>query len=619
MVTSSRMNITQISSIYQAVEGLTLAGVARVNPKTAMKNTMKIFGVVAIAIFLLGSGAGIAEAQAASSVSGITCNSAVLQGNISPSPVGTPTDVWFEWGSSTAFGNTTLRMTYASYASFSELLTGLYPSTTYYYRAVSQNNVFGLSSGATSNFTTPSCSGGYGQSSYPNYYGTGNLPAYNGSTWGNQPIVYTYSPTTSGNSAMLNGYVNTNGYSTVTRWFEWGNDQYYFQNSTPRISQSSTGAWSESIVNLSANTTYYYRAVVQSTGGVVYGQVMSLTTDANYTNTAPYNYGYTNSNITVPRTEVITNSPEVLGETAVRLNGTVVLRNNSAQTNTWFEWGDTTSLGKVTETRMAGINQSVIFNNTISELSGGMTYYYRAVAQNQYGIFRGDTTSFRTTQRPAVVYAPSPSVVYAPAPEPRVVYVTEPAVSYRTVGAEEGTSKMSLVKISIYSDNGLVCRGERESFTATYINTSSHTLKDVVLRVELPLEMRYQDSGRGSFSAKDNILTVDVGTLAPGESGQTIVKAEVAKSPTTDREVITTASVVYTEPSGYQNEVVSYVAGKSDCVSSNVALALYGGNFLPDTFAEWALLTVVILALIVLSRYLYGTYQKEKKEKEAKK
>lgn len=95
----------------------------------------------------------------------------------------------------------------------------------------------------------------------------------------------------------------------------------------------------------------------------------------------------------------ITDAGGGTGATAVAsLSGTLV----------WFEWGTSSSLGKVTDKRNGGLGDfSVPFTSSIDKLPALLTYpgtyYYRAVAQNAFGKAVGVTRILRTAAPATVV------------------------------------------------------------------------------------------------------------------------------------------------------------------------------------------------------------------------
>jgi hypothetical protein len=101
--------------------------------------------------------------------------------------------------------------------------------------------------------------------------------------------VQTYPATNvSFEQATLNGYLSVpymSGLNNYT-WFQWGTDTNY-TNTSLQQSSNYSGPFSQTILNLSSNTTYHYRAVAQlNAGQIVYGQDMTFST-----NTGPNYYG----------------------------------------------------------------------------------------------------------------------------------------------------------------------------------------------------------------------------------------------------------------------------------------------------------------------------------------
>lgn len=85
--------------------------------------------------------------------SAITQNEATLNGSIGYT--GIPGTTWFEWGTSLSLGNSTPKSSYPAGAdsTYSTVLSGLSPNTTYYFRAVGQS-AQGLIPGTITRFTT---------------------------------------------------------------------------------------------------------------------------------------------------------------------------------------------------------------------------------------------------------------------------------------------------------------------------------------------------------------------------------------------------------------------------------------------------------------------------------
>jgi hypothetical protein len=88
--------------------------------------------------------------------SGFSANGGVTL-NGSANPVGFPTSAWFEWGTTTNYGNLTAPQPLGSGLSntnFSQALTNLFGGVTYHYRAVASNSI-GVAFGTNQSFTVP--------------------------------------------------------------------------------------------------------------------------------------------------------------------------------------------------------------------------------------------------------------------------------------------------------------------------------------------------------------------------------------------------------------------------------------------------------------------------------
>jgi hypothetical protein len=516
------------------------------------------------------------------SATGITQSSASLNGFVN-SNGGTNTNAWFEWGTSSSFGNTTGQVNYGTTNStYSYYLGNLSQNTTYYFRAVAQNSGTSVVYGATQSFTTTSNNNnncGYG---------------YNCNNTGQTPSVTTYSPVQNGDTySILQGFVDPNGSTNTTRWFEWGVNNSYFSNTTLRLNQSSAGTFTQTVSGLNPNTTYYYRAVAQNTYGTVYGTVMTFVTGGSNYNNNTYNY------VGGSAPTAVTTLATSIGQTTARVNGLVFI-NGGVYTNGWFEWGQTSSLGNTTSSQGIGSAPTLAISDTLTGLTSGRTYYYRAVVQNQYGTDKGDIMSFTATGGSNT----SSTVVYT---SPTV---TTSKTTYVVTGSA-GSTKTSAIMLSITSSRDNIGRGDRIIFTISYRNIKvSEDLTDVAVRVVLPGELSFVDASRGYYNLKDRTLTVDLKTLRAGESGSFTVEANVDNSIESGKVIVVSVDMVYTRQSRVQEEAIAYVLLNGDFNQSSRALApLFGSGFFPNTLIGWLLLILIIFLLGVLSRHVVGKYR----------
>ncbi|MFA5841636.1 MAG: hypothetical protein WC835_01570 [Candidatus Paceibacterota bacterium] len=290
---------------------------------------------------------------------------------------------------------------------------------------------------------------------------------------------------------------------------------------------------------------------------------------------------------------------------SVILKGDVSINPAGTPTNVWFQYG--TSSVFENSTIQQQLNYSGVFSQQIYNLSPSTTYYYRAVANNfQFGTVHGSIFNFTTPScgTSSNNYNTVTSQVVTPAPVTTVRYVTE------------RITQGSLVFLSMSADQEQVCRGDSVGFTIEYKNISKQILKDVVLRVQIPTEMRYRDSSRGIYSDKDKMLTIEIGTLDIGEKGEVVVRTDVASNFSADKPLVTSANLVYTNKDGAQEDVIAYALSKFGCFASqNGALAFFSGDFFPTTILGWLVLILIILILVLLSRNTYGSYAASKKVK----
>ncbi len=491
-------------------------------------------------------------------------------------------NAWFEWGTSSSFGNQTNQINYGmtSGTSYNYYLSGLMQNTTYYYRAVAQGNDGQIAYGNSMSFTTT------------NDYSGCTYNCYSG-----QPMVTTYSATTtSTTSAILNGFVDPNG-SSATRWFEWGNSYSYLYTSTNKTYQGSYASnFSESIYNLVPNTIYYYRAAAQGSNGVIiYGNTLTFTTSYsggiyNYNNVCDsYGGGYYGYGTCTPTatTTLATN----IGQSSARLGG-LGLVNGNIYTSGYFEYGTSQAFGSTTTTMSIGTASSNPFFADVYNLASGTTYYYRAVVTNQYGSSYGDTLNFTTL---------SPTYVNS---NPGPVYTKTTVVTNTSTAGTAVNSKSSLALLSVSRDGENITKGDTVEYVINYKNVSSKNLKNVVLQVAIPKELEFVETNRGYFSTDNGTVIANIGGLNSQEEGSVSIRIKVTTDAQTGKIVVITANLAYTRTdNNTQEEVFAYAKNTvqdSGAVQQGALAFLFGNGFLPTTLIGWLLL-ILLLTLVVLA------------------
>jgi hypothetical protein len=266
-------------------------------------------------------------------------SSAQLRG--AANPQGSSMSVYFEWGATTSYGNSTPTNSIGSgnvEVIFSEMVNSLTPGT-YHFRAV------GISEASTIrgpdqvfNITAPSASTG--------------------------------AAVVTGNSVQLTGVSNPRGFPTSV-FFEWGLTTAYGNSTVVKdIGSGATDVtFSETLSSLSPGV-YHYRAVAAYSGG------RTNAADATFTIIAPS----------------VQTSAAVVTNASAKLQG--VANPQGIAATVFFEWGSTTGYGNNTAAQSIGAGTSPInFSETLIDLAPG-EYHFRAVLTNASETIRGADQSF---------------------------------------------------------------------------------------------------------------------------------------------------------------------------------------------------------------------------------
>ncbi len=306
-------------------------------------------GVTDLIVVEGSAGKATATSGAASSVTG---TSADMTGTVNPS--GLPAVYTFEYGTSPAFGSITTPTSVPSSSGDTAVpasLTGLQPSTTYYYRVVATSSA-GTSAGAVRSLRTA------GAAMAPTAV---TLPA----------------TSTANTSATVAGQVNPNAQQTAYT-FEYGMSTSFGAISPVVALDDADGLEpvSATLTDLTPDTTYYYRVVATNATGTTSGVVRSF-------NTGPGG------------APVVTTGSAATTSTTATLSATV--NPHGSPTAFAFEYGLTTAFGLLSAVDSAGsANGNQAVTATLTGLSPGTTYRYRVVATNAAGTATGAVASFTT-------------------------------------------------------------------------------------------------------------------------------------------------------------------------------------------------------------------------------
>lgn len=369
----------------------------------------------------------------------ITNNSATFHGNVNAN--GGSTTVSFQYGLATLTYGALMTaaespVTGSSPTAVSLAVTGLFPNTQYFFRAVGTN------------------SGGPG---YGNELTFTTLPL--------APVVTSAAATTvTSNSATLNGTVNANGASTAVT-FQYGLTTSYGTTITAigsPVTGSSNMAVSLDINNLAPNTLYHFRAVGTNTGGTMNGGDLTFTT--------------------LPAPTVITTTSTPAQFSAI-INGTV--NANGFATDVTFQYGQTTAYGSAVSATPGTASGTSVTNVSavISGLVPNTLYHFRAVGINSVGTSFGNDQTFTllasgaapTTQASNITFsavtATGMTVSWTPGNGARRVVMMNTYLNFPDPITLNGTSPAAN---TIYTggDPQVVYNGTGNSVTVTLSNAS---------------------------------------------------------------------------------------------------------------------------------------------------
>jgi hypothetical protein len=230
-------------------------------------------------------------------------------------------------------------------------------------------------------------------------------------------------------------------------------------------------------------------------------------------------------------------------------------------------------------------------SETVYGLVNGTTYYFRVVAENSNGKNYGIIRSF--VARNPVVVTPKPTT-----PKTPVRIVEKPVIIHA-----DGIN--SLVMLTITGGNDTIAKGEHRSYHVTWTNNSDQNLSNVILRILVPQTMNFESSDDGTFSKVDSTLTIDLGSLNAGQSGETNLVLNGGDSLKIGDLVVTTANMVYTDQSNVQGNALAYTTQRVVDGGGAVLGASVGATSFPMMLLGWLLLLILLIVLFILITHLY--------------
>jgi uncharacterized repeat protein (TIGR01451 family) len=168
-------------------------------------------------------------------------------------------------------------------------------------------------------------------------------------------------------------------------------------------------------------------------------------------------------------------------------------------------------------------------------------------------------------------------------------------------------------------DNTRPHPGDQINYTVTYQNIGTGSIKNLVLRLDLPYEVSYMSSIPSNPTISGNTLIFNLGTLKANGSGTVTVRVRVNDNIAPGTMLNFPAVLSYVDPSGYPQSVTANVSAQvwTEPVAinnnanitpdnTNIGANVFWAGFFPTNLLGWLLLLILILILIFLARYAFG-------------
>lgn len=426
--------------------------------------------------------------------------------------------------------------------------------------------------------------------------------------------------TVSVNSANDNVSVNiyaddTNidyGDSTRVRWTSSNADYCTASNGTNGWSGNRGTSGSFQTGSLYGDTTYRincYNGNDSDTASVtVYvdsynNQTCRDSSAINYGGTLPCRYNYTNPTCQDPYAinyrgafpcvynNIINNQPTVViysDKSSVSYNGSATIRWISTNATSCFASGGSTGWAGA-----KSIGPGIFYTGS---LTGSRTYSITC------------TSNFGTA---------SDSVTVSVGGQVLGTSTTRPAPTSLVIITSSVDRNQPIVPTL---DNTRPHPGDEINYTVTYQNIGTGSVKNLVLRLDLPYEVSYMFSNPSNPTVSGNTLIFNLGTLKANSQGTVTVRVRVQDNVAPGTVLNFPAVLSYVDPSGYPQTVTANISAQVWTPSqeintdnqknqdSDVKLGanVFGAGFWPESLFGWLLLLVLVLLLVFLARYLFG-------------
>jgi len=288
----------------------------------------------------------------------------------------------------------------------------------------------------------------------------------------------------------------------------------------------------------------------------------------------------------VYNSNVVTTVATNISQTGAQING-LITNSNYTNSNTYFEYGTEVTLGSRTTAKT--ITGTTNFSDYLTGLSPNTIYFFQAVSESSNGVSRGAVEVFQTLG----AVNNNPQVIK------QVVY-------------QQGTTvagSQSPIALKIENRYQAIGVGDVIDYVVTYKNIGKSKLVHPMVQVFIPKGITPVNVSKGTYSEDSRTLSVPIDDLNSNNEGTIYLQAKVDSIQANLAQIVTTAVLVYTNPSGAQENAMAYVLNNpkaSDSNSNLLGASAFFGSMFGMGLIGWLLLIIFIMILVLIARTFYS-------------
>lgn len=247
---------------------------------------------------------------------------------------------------------------------------------------------------------------------------------------------------------------------------------------------------------------------------------------------------------------------------------------------------------------------------TLSGLSRGTKYSYRAVMKYDGRTYRTDSKTFTTagatvsstttsnTSTNTTTSSNTSSTIKLPTLGSVANVAAPVAKKVENAIYTAGSNHSNGVAIGITDEQARVSVGDTIDFTVQYQNTRTTSLQNAELAIELPEEYEFiRSKSDFDYDERTNVITLPIGRIAPDGKIHSVTFTARAIGDG-DREVRTTATLFHESGKISASDRDAFHGGSKSVLGASV----FGAGFFPQTFVGWLLIIFLITILIIAAR-----------------